>query len=61
MAEWIKFAPWSELSPEGALECVFADRAIAILCRDATLYVIDGIGWHQGEVHGSLVRCPWHG
>jgi hypothetical protein len=61
MAEWIEFAPWSELSPEEALERVVADRVIAIFRLDAILYAIDGIGSHQGEVHGSLVRCPWHG
>jgi nitrite reductase (NADH) small subunit len=67
MTEWIEFAPLSELPPEGALEHVVADRVIVIFRRDATLYAIDLICSHQGgllsqgDVHGSLVCCPWHG
>jgi nitrite reductase/ring-hydroxylating ferredoxin subunit len=67
MAEWIRVANVSEISPSKAREIEHQGRVIAIFQVGEEYQAIDGICPHQGgplaegPLDGTCVTCPWHG
>ena len=67
MAEWIRVAKVSEISPSKAREIEHQGRVIAIFQVGDEYHAIDGICPHQGgplaegPLDGTCVTCPWHG
>ena len=67
MPEWIRIAEVSQCPPGSALECVAADRVIALFNVEGDFFALDGVCPHQGgplgkgQLQGCIVTCPWHG
>ena len=67
MAEWIRVANVSEISPSKAREIEHQGRVIAIFQVGEEYQAIDGMCPHQGgplaegPLDGTCVTCPWHG
>jgi nitrite reductase (NADH) small subunit len=67
MAQWIKIARASDISPGTGGEFVAGDRIVALFNVDGQFYALDGICPHQGgplgkgHLAGCIVTCPWHG
>ncbi len=67
MAQWIRVARLDQCPVGGAIECVAADRMIALFNVEGTFLALDGVCPHQGgplgkgKLCGSIVTCPWHG
>ena len=65
--QWHRLAAVAECPPGTALECVAADRIVALFNVNGQFYALDGICPHQGgplgkgRLEGCLVTCPWHG
>ena len=66
MAEFMKAASLSELSPGSAKVVEVAGKTIALFNVGGTIYAIDNTCLHQGgplgegELAGEIVVCPWH-
>jgi len=66
MAEFVKVASVSELSPGSAKAVEVNGRAVALFNVGGTIYATDGTCLHQGgplgegELMGDVVVCPWH-
>jgi len=66
MAEFIKAASLSELSPGSAKVVEVAGKTIALFNVDGTVYATDNTCLHQGgplgegQLMGDVVVCPWH-
>jgi nitrite reductase (NADH) small subunit len=67
MEDWIRLASVSDCPPGKAIECVAADRIVALFNVNGRFFALDGICPHQGGplgkgvLIGCLVTCPWHG
>ena len=66
MAEFVKVASVSELSPGSAKVVEVSGKTIALFNVGGTVYAIDNTCLHQGgplgegELMGDVVVCPWH-
>jgi len=66
MAEFIKVACLTELSPGSAKVVEVAGKTIALFNVGGTIYATDNTCLHQGgplgegELIGDVVVCPWH-
>ena len=64
---WIEIADVNAIADGESLECVAADKIIALFRIENEFHAIDGICPHhggplgQGSVEGCIVSCPWHG
>jgi nitrite reductase (NADH) small subunit len=67
MSERVKVAKLSELQPGTGRQVQAAGRAVAVFNVGGTVHAIDGTCTHrggplgEGELSGTVVRCPWHG
>ena len=67
MSNWIEIASEDDLLPGTAVECVAAEKIIALFRIDNQFYALDGICPHhggplgRGKLQGCFVTCPWHG
>ena len=65
--DWHRVAAAGECPPGSALECVAADRIVALFNVNGQYFALDGICPHQGGplgkgwLDGCLITCPWHG
>jgi nitrite reductase (NADH) small subunit len=66
MAEFVKAASLSELSPGSAKVVEVAGKTLALFNVEGTIYATDNTCLHQGgplgegELMGEVVVCPWH-
>jgi nitrite reductase/ring-hydroxylating ferredoxin subunit len=66
MAEFIRVASVSELTPGSAKAIEVKGKAIALFNVKGTIYATDNTCLHQGgplgegELMGEVVICPWH-
>jgi nitrite reductase/ring-hydroxylating ferredoxin subunit len=66
MAEFVKVASVSELTPGSAKAIEVKGKMIALFNVEGTIYAIDNTCLHQGgplgegELMGEVVICPWH-
>ena len=66
MAEFIKVASLTELSPGSAKAVEVAGKTLALFNVGGTVYATDNTCLHQGgplgegELLGEIVVCPWH-
>jgi 3-phenylpropionate/trans-cinnamate dioxygenase ferredoxin component len=66
MADFVKVANLSELTPGTAKAVEVAGRLIALFNVDGTVYALDNTCLHQGGplgegiLEGEVVTCPWH-
>jgi nitrite reductase/ring-hydroxylating ferredoxin subunit len=67
MPERHRIAAVSEIPPGTGREFVAGGRIIALFHLEDGFHALDGICPHaggplgQGELHGNIVTCPWHG
>lgn len=67
MAKTIKVAQTSDLAPGSGTTVDAEGRRIALFNVQGTFYAIDDTCTHRGgplgdgELHGAVVTCPWHG
>lgn len=67
MNDWFRVAAATDCPPGTALECVAADRIVALFNVNGEFFALDGICPHQGgplgrgKLEGCIVTCPWHG
>lgn len=65
--QWFEIGEESKFHPGSSTELVVEDRIVAVFHTDGQLFALDGICPHQGgplgqgEVHGCILTCPWHG
>jgi nitrite reductase (NADH) small subunit len=65
--DWHRVAAVSECPPGKSLECVAADRIVALFNVNGEFFALDGICPHQGGplgkgwLDGCIITCPWHG
>ena len=66
MAEFVKVASVSELTPGSAKAIEVKGKTIALFNVEGTIYATDNTCLHQGgplgegELMGEVVICPWH-
>jgi nitrite reductase/ring-hydroxylating ferredoxin subunit len=66
MAEFVKVASLSELTPGSARAVELNGKTIALFNVGGTVYATDNTCLHQGgplgegELMGEIVICPWH-
>jgi nitrite reductase/ring-hydroxylating ferredoxin subunit len=66
MAEFIRVASVSELTPGSAKAIEVKGKTIALFNVKGTIYATDNTCLHQGgplgegELMGEVVICPWH-
>ena len=66
MAEFVKVASLSELTPGSARAVELNGKTIALFNVGGTVYATDNTCLHQGgplgegELMGEVVVCPWH-
>jgi nitrite reductase (NADH) small subunit len=66
MAEYVKVASVSELTPGSAKVVEARGKTIALFNVDGTIYATDNTCLHQGgplgegQLMGEVVICPWH-
>jgi len=67
MTNWVSCATIDECPPGASLERAIDGRIVAVFNVNGELYALDGICPHQGgplgqgQLHGQVVTCPWHG
>ena len=67
MARSIKVAQTSDLAPGSGTTVNVEGKRIALFNVQGTFYAIDDTCTHrggplgEGELHGAVVTCPWHG
>jgi nitrite reductase/ring-hydroxylating ferredoxin subunit len=68
MSKWVRVAGTADVPPGQGREVMADDQVVALFRVDADhYYALDGICPHaggplgEGELHGSIVTCPWHG
>ena len=67
MAEFIKVAQKSEITPGSGKKVEVAGKEIAVFNIDGKFYAIDETCCHrggplsEGSLDGAVVTCPWHG
>jgi nitrite reductase (NADH) small subunit/3-phenylpropionate/trans-cinnamate dioxygenase ferredoxin subunit len=67
MAKTIKVAQASDLAPGSGTTVAAEGRRIALFNVQGTFYAIDDTCPHRGgplgdgQLHGAMVTCPWHG
>jgi nitrite reductase/ring-hydroxylating ferredoxin subunit len=67
MPGYVKLATLDELPPGATKEVEHDGRIYALFNIGGEISVLDGICPHQGgplaegELHGTVVTCPWHG
>jgi len=65
--DWHRLAAASDCPPGSAMECIAADRIVALFNVNGQFFALDGICPHQGGplgkgwLDGCLITCPWHG
>jgi nitrite reductase/ring-hydroxylating ferredoxin subunit len=66
MAEFVKVASVSKLSPGSAKAIEVKGKTIALFNVEGTIYATDNTCLHQGgplgegELMGEVIICPWH-
>jgi nitrite reductase/ring-hydroxylating ferredoxin subunit len=66
MAEFVKVASLSELTPGSAKVVEVMGKSIALFNVGGTIYATDNTCLHQGgplgegQLMGEVVICPWH-
>jgi nitrite reductase (NADH) small subunit len=67
MARTIKVAHVTDLAPGSGITVDAEGQPIALFNVDGTFYAIHDTCSHrggplgEGELHGAIVTCPWHG
>jgi nitrite reductase (NADH) small subunit len=66
MADFVKVATLSELTPGSSKAVEVAGTTIALFNVDGTVFALDNTCLHQGGplgegmLEGDVVTCPWH-
>lgn len=67
MYQLVKVADTKDVPVGGCLPVEVAGRKLALFNIDGKYYAIDDTCTHsggslsEGDLHGNVVRCPWHG
>ncbi len=67
MGELIEVSTLTDLAPGMCQQVDARGRPVALCNVNGTIYAIHGTCTHrggplgEGELHGSVVTCPWHG
>ncbi len=67
MPQTVKVAQTGDLAPGTGKVVETNGRSIALFNVQGTFYAIDNTCTHrggplgEGELHGNIVTCPWHG
>jgi nitrite reductase/ring-hydroxylating ferredoxin subunit len=67
MGEFVRVAGTQDVKPGHGIVAEVGGKSLAVFNVDGTFHVIDNTCLHrggplgEGEVHGHVVTCPWHG
>lgn len=67
MGDFVRVASTAEVKPGQAIVVEVNGKTLAVFNVDGTFHAIDNTCVHrggplgEGDIHGNVVACPWHG
>jgi nitrite reductase (NADH) small subunit len=67
MGDFVRVASTAEVKPGQAVVVEVNGKTLAVFNVDGTFHAIDNTCVHrggplgEGDIHGNVVACPWHG
>lgn len=67
MGDFVRVASTAEVKPGSAIVVEVNGKTLAVFNVDGAFHAIDNTCVHrggplgEGDIHGNVVACPWHG